>query len=168
MAWASLCRLPVTAPFPRRAAVRAALPWQRPRDDIRRERFGVDGGRQGHHHPRGRGFRWHLFPTLLLRRPWRDVCRNRQAEPGFTALPAHRESTWWFSSTVLLTALRAPRIRRSLCCASAGSVGPKPSYCRSAGAASKWRAATAWSPAKYRSGFGGQFRCSLARRGRIS
>jgi solute:Na+ symporter, SSS family len=28
-----------------------------------------------------------------------------QAKPGFTALPTHRESTWWFSSTVLLTAL---------------------------------------------------------------
>ncbi|MBR0798495.1 sodium:solute symporter [Bradyrhizobium jicamae] len=28
-----------------------------------------------------------------------------QAKPGFTALPAHGESLWWFSSTVLLTAL---------------------------------------------------------------
>jgi solute:Na+ symporter, SSS family len=30
---------------------------------------------------------------------------TEQAKPGFTALPAHSESTWWFSSTVLLTAL---------------------------------------------------------------
>ncbi|HXX02998.1 MAG TPA: sodium:solute symporter [Xanthobacteraceae bacterium] len=28
-----------------------------------------------------------------------------QAKPGFTVLPAHGESVWWFSSTVLLTAL---------------------------------------------------------------
>jgi SSS family solute:Na+ symporter len=28
-----------------------------------------------------------------------------QAKPGFTVLPAHGESLWWFSSTVLLTAL---------------------------------------------------------------
>jgi SSS family solute:Na+ symporter len=28
-----------------------------------------------------------------------------QAKPGFTALPPHGESLWWFSSTVLLTAL---------------------------------------------------------------
>jgi len=28
-----------------------------------------------------------------------------QMKPGFTALPAHGESVWWFSSTVLLTAL---------------------------------------------------------------
>jgi solute:Na+ symporter, SSS family len=28
-----------------------------------------------------------------------------QAKPGFTILPAHGESLWWFSSTVLLTAL---------------------------------------------------------------
>lgn len=28
-----------------------------------------------------------------------------QAKPGFTTLPAHGESVWWFSSTVLLTAL---------------------------------------------------------------
>src|SRR5271170_2069227 len=28
-----------------------------------------------------------------------------QAKPGFTALPARGESVWWFSSTVLLTAL---------------------------------------------------------------
>jgi solute:Na+ symporter, SSS family len=28
-----------------------------------------------------------------------------QAKPGFTILPAHGESVWWFSSTVLLTAL---------------------------------------------------------------
>ena len=28
-----------------------------------------------------------------------------QARPGFTALPPHGESLWWFSSTVLLTAL---------------------------------------------------------------
>jgi SSS family solute:Na+ symporter len=28
-----------------------------------------------------------------------------QARPGFTALPSHGESLWWFASTVLLTAL---------------------------------------------------------------
>jgi solute:Na+ symporter, SSS family len=28
-----------------------------------------------------------------------------QARPGFTVLPAHGDSAWWFSSTVLLTAL---------------------------------------------------------------
>jgi solute:Na+ symporter, SSS family len=28
-----------------------------------------------------------------------------QAKPGFTVLPPHGESLWWFSSTVLLTAL---------------------------------------------------------------
>jgi SSS family solute:Na+ symporter len=28
-----------------------------------------------------------------------------QAKPGFTVLPSHGESLWWFSSTVLLTAL---------------------------------------------------------------
>jgi solute:Na+ symporter, SSS family len=28
-----------------------------------------------------------------------------QAKPGFTVLPAHGQSLWWFSSTVLLTAL---------------------------------------------------------------
>ena len=28
-----------------------------------------------------------------------------QAKPGFTVLPAHGESLWWFASTVLLTAL---------------------------------------------------------------
>jgi SSS family solute:Na+ symporter len=28
-----------------------------------------------------------------------------QAKPGFTVLPPHGESSWWFSSTVLLTAL---------------------------------------------------------------
>jgi SSS family solute:Na+ symporter len=28
-----------------------------------------------------------------------------QAKPGFTVLPAHGESVWWFASTVLLTAL---------------------------------------------------------------
>jgi SSS family solute:Na+ symporter len=28
-----------------------------------------------------------------------------QAKPGFTALPAHAESVWWFSSTVFLTAV---------------------------------------------------------------
>jgi solute:Na+ symporter, SSS family len=27
------------------------------------------------------------------------------AKPGFVVLPKHGESAWWFSSTVLLTAL---------------------------------------------------------------
>ena len=45
------------------------------------------------------------FPLHYYGSPGAMFAAIEQARPGFTALPARGESVWWFSSTVLLTAL---------------------------------------------------------------
>jgi solute:Na+ symporter, SSS family len=100
-AWASLCRLPVTAFPPPRAAV-----WA--------------GAAVATAHVMASGFRGSAWTAVVKDITFLAVvvflgiyfplhyCGGLGAmfaAMEFTALPAHRESTWWFSSTVLLTAL---------------------------------------------------------------
>jgi SSS family solute:Na+ symporter len=65
----------------------------------------LDLGRQERNDPRHRGLPRHLSALSLLRRAGLDVRGDRPGQAGIHRAAAARESLWWFSSTVLLTAL---------------------------------------------------------------